>query len=83
MKPYECTYLAGENLEERKSEGQKGGWNRKKESIDSSVRNEKRQQALCPSIKETQQQYGLCELHISDSMKNGSGNSSAKNLREF
>ena len=38
VKPYECTYPAGENLEERKSEGQKGGWNRKKESIDSSMR---------------------------------------------
>lgn len=80
VKPYECTYLAGENLEERKNEGQKGGRNRKKESNDSSVRNEKRQQTVCPSVKETQKQSGLCELHISDSRKNGSGNSSLKNL---
>lgn len=33
-------YLAGANLEEKKSEGQKGGRNKKKESIDSSMRNE-------------------------------------------
>lgn len=78
MKPYECTYQARE--EERQSEGQKGGWNRKKKSMESSMRNEKTQQTMCTSIKETQRQSGLCELHISDSRKNGSGNSSGKNL---
>lgn len=42
-----------------------------------------RQQTMCPSIKETQKQSGLCGVHISDRRENGNGNSSAKNLREF
>lgn len=64
----------GSGGQERKSERQKGGWNRKEGSIDS---------RLCPSIKETQKQSGLCGVHISDRRENGNGNSSAKNLRAF